>query len=347
MRAASAWTLLCRIILVCGMVLSLADGRADAASKSPTQAPVTQRTAKETTTQVLVRAGTATNPNFLLARQFSEAIALATNGAFALDMKESQGTVQNVIDAPKGSANAIFTASRGVVLRARHGTQPFKHDRAYNDIRALFPLPTQTVHWIVRQDSGVQSLADLAGHTFVPGAKGSVSERVTQSALQALGLEGKVQLLDIDVAAAPDAVMTNKVAGLALAGSFPIARIADIAKATPIRILSLPSAVVTKMVAADDSIIPQTIPKTTYPGLDADVTTVSVPVGMYTTKRMSNATAYTLTKTFWAQLGPLATKNPAWRALTDDTVATLGITLHPGALRYYKEAGITVPAAMR
>jgi TRAP-type uncharacterized transport system substrate-binding protein len=33
--------------------------------------------------------------------------------------------------------------------------------------------------------------------------------------------------------------------------------------------------------------------------------------------------------------------------LTADTVATLGVTLHPGALRFYKEAGIPVPAAMR
>jgi TRAP transporter TAXI family solute receptor len=327
--------------LACGIALSLAHGRVEAASKAPA------KETKEKTTQVAVRAGKADNPNFPLARQFSEAVALATNGSFALDVKESQGTVQNVIDAPKSSPNTIFTASRSVVTRARHGAQPFKHDRAYNDIRALFPLPAQTVHWIVRQDSGISSIADLTGHTFVPGANGSVSQRVTLSALQVLGIEKKVQLLDIDVAAAPDAVMSNKVSGLAMAGSFPIARVADIAKATPIRFLSLSPAVITKMVAADDSIIPQTIPKDTYPKLDADVATVAVPVGMYTTRHMSDATAYALTKAFWSQLGPLAEKNPAWRAVTGEAVATLGVTLHPGARRFYKEAGITVPASMR
>jgi TRAP transporter TAXI family solute receptor len=324
--------------LACGVVLALAHGRAEAASRTP---------AKEKTTQISVRAGKADNPNFPLARQFSEAIALATNGAFALDVKESQGTVQNVIDAPKSGLNTIFTASRSVVIRARHGAQPFKRDRAYSDIRALFPLPAQTVHWIVRQDSGISSMADLAGHTFVPGANASVSQRVTLSALQALGIEKNVQLLDIDVAAAPDAVMSNKVGGLAMAGSFPVPRVADIAKATPIRFLSLSPAVIAKMVAADDSIIPQTIPKETYPNLESDVATVAVPVGMYTTRRMSSATAYALTKAFWSQLGPLAEKNPAWRAVTGQAIATLGVALHPGALRFYKEAGISVPAAMR
>lgn len=334
-RAAGAW------ILACGIALCLIPGRADAEGKAPT------KVTKEKTTQVSVRAGKADNPNFPLARQFSEAIALATNGSFALDVKESQGTVQNVIDAPKINPDTIFTASRSVVTRARRGTQPFKRDRAYNDIRALFPLPAQTVHWIVRQDSGVSSIADLAGHTFVPGANGSVSQRITLGALQALGIEKNVQLLDIDVAAAPDAVMSNKVSGLAMAGSFPIPRVTDMAKATPIRFLGLPPAVITKMVATDDSIVPQTIPKSAYPALDEDVATVAVPVGMYTTRHMSQATAYALTKTFWSQLGSMSEKNPAWRAVTGEVVATLGVTLHPGALRFYKEAGIKVPAGMR
>ena len=334
-RAASAW------ILACGFALCLVHSRAEAASKAPA------KETKEKTTQVSVRAGKADNPNFPLARQFSEAIALATNGSFALDVKESQGTVQNVIDAPKSSPNTIFTASRSVVARARHGAQPFKHDRAYNDIRALFPLPAQTVHWIVRQDSGISSMADLASHTFVPGANGSVSQRVTLSALQLLGIEKKVQLIEIDVAAAPDAVISNKVSGFAMAGSFPIPRAGDIANATPIRLLSLPPAVITKMVAADDSIVPQTIPKGTYPSLDAEVETVAVPVGIFTTRHMSNAAAYALTKTFWSQLGALGEKNPAWRSVAGEAVATLGITLHPGALRFYKESGIRVPVSMR
>ena len=303
--------------------------------------------AKDATTQITVRAGKQDNPNYVFARQFSEALALSSNGTLVLDVKESQGTVQNVIDAPKISANTIFTASRSVILSARLGKKPFTPNQGYSDIRALFPLPAQTLHWVVRQDSGIQSMADLVGHGFIPGSNGSISERVTASALQALGIEHKVQLMDIDVAGAPDAVMSGKVTGLALAGSFPIPRINDIAKATPIRLLSLPAATVAKMVAADDSILSQTIPKGTYPGVDADVTTVAVPTGIYTTRRISNATAYLLTKTFWSQLGALAGKNAAWSAITGATVPKLGIKLHPGALRYYKEAGIAVPASMR
>lgn len=317
---------------IVGCSLALALGAVHAAAK---------------TTQITVRAGKADNPNYTLAKQFSGALALATNGAFALDVKETQGTVQNVIDAPKDSADTIFTAARSAILQARRGRKPFARNPGYFDIRALFPIPPQTVHWVVRRDSGIKTMADLAGHGFVPGARGSISERVTASALQALGIAKQVQLMDIDIAAAPSAVMSKKVSGLAIAGSFPIPRVTAIAKAVPIRLLGLSQRIVAKMVAADDTIAPQTIPKGTYPGIDKDVATVAVPSGIYATRRMRDAVAYALTKAFWSRLGALAKRNPAWRAIDAKAVATLGIRLHAGALRYYEEAHITVPRGMR
>lgn len=303
--------------------------------------------AKEATTSITVRAGKSDSANYLLARQFSEALALAGNGAFTLDVRESQGSVQNVIDAPKSSTNTVFTASHSVIRQARRGAKPFEKNPAYYDIRALFPIPFQTVHWVVRQDSGIQSIADLAGHSFVPGNKGSISERLTATVLQVIGIDKKVQLLDIDVAGAPAAVMSNKVSGLALAGSFPIPMVNEIAKATPIRLLGLGPTEITKILSADDSTVQQVVPKGTYPGVDSDVATIAVPAGAYTTRRMSQQTAYALTKAFWSQQPALASRNPAWRAATASTIPALGIKLHTGALRYYDEAGITVPASMR
>jgi uncharacterized protein len=302
--------------------------------------------AKEKTTTITVRAGKSDSPHYLLARQFSAALAIGTNGAYTLDVKESQGTVQNVIDEPKSGANTIFITSHAVIRQARRGAKPFKKDPGYFDIRGLFPIPFQTVHWVVRRDSGIHVLADLAGHSFVPGSKGSISERMTAAALQAIGIEKKVQLLDIDVARAPAAVMSNKVSGLAIVGSFPIPMVSDIAKATPIQLLSLRPPTITKILATDDNAVMQVIPKGTYPGVDADVTTVAVPAGVYATVRMSAAVAYALTKAFWTQHKSLIKRNPAWQAVTAETIPALGIRLHAGALRYYDEAGIKLPKFM-
>ena len=83
------------------------------------------------------------------------------------------------MEAPKRRGNYIFTASPNVIAQARRGEKPFKPDPRYREIRALFPIPSLTVQWVVRQDSDIKSLADLAGHSFIPGPRGSISERLT------------------------------------------------------------------------------------------------------------------------------------------------------------------------
>jgi TRAP transporter TAXI family solute receptor len=303
--------------------------------------------AGEPASSITIRAGKIDSAYHTLARQFAEAVAVAGNGAFTLEVEESQGSVQNIMEATKREGNYIFTAPPNLIAQAKRGEKPFERNPRYGDIRALFPIPSQTMHWVVRQDSGVHSLADLAGRSFIPGGKGSFSERFTVTMLQALKLDGQVQLIDIDVGAAPTAVLSNQVSGIALAGTFPLPTVLDLARATPIRLLSLTRDDLAAVLAADDSTVAQVVPKGTYPGVDYDVTTVALPAGAYATRRMSDATAYAVTKAFWSQSAALGERNPPWHAVTPAAIGTLGVRLHKGALRYYAEAGVTVPAALR
>jgi len=303
--------------------------------------------AKDQTASIIIRAGKSDSPNHALAVQFAEALAVALNGAYTLDVQESQGSIRNVMDAGKAQANYLFTAGPNVIDAARRGQKPFAPDRSYRAIRALFPIPSQTVHWVVRKDSAIKSLYDLAGKSFISGGKGSVSERVTAEALGALGVDREVQIMDIDAAAAPAALKAQQVAGFAIAGAWPLPALLDLATATPIRLLSLPQPQLGRALAADDSIAAEIVPKGAYPGLDDDAVTLALPVGVYTTTRMKDATAYALVKAFWSRHDALIKRNPPWRAVNIAELATLGVQLHKGALRYYRDAGIPVPKALR
>jgi TRAP transporter TAXI family solute receptor len=303
--------------------------------------------AKEQTGSVLIRAGKSDSLNHALAVQFAATVANAVNGAYTLDVQESQGSIENVMDAAKAPADYLFTAGPSVIAEARRGQKPFAPDRRYRDIRALLPIPPQTVHWVVRQDSGITSLAGLAGQNFITGAKGSVSERVTGEVLQAIGIEHAVQIMDIDTAAAPAALKAKQVSGFAIAGPYPLPALIELADATPIRLLSLPARQMRKVLAADDSIAAEVVPKSAYPRLEADVTALALPAGIYTTTRMSEATAYAITKAFWSQRTALVQRNPPWQAVNAATLATLGVRLHQGALRYYREARMPVPPTLR
>ena len=295
---------------------------------------------------IIVHAGKADSASHALALQFAEALAEGNN-ALTIQVEESQGSVQNIIDTRSRGADYVFTASPSLIAQAKRGDKPFQRDKRYRNIRALFPLPPLTMHWVVRADAEIKDFADLAGQPFVPGAKGSFGERQTASMLHALGIEQRAELIDIDAAGAQAAFAGKQVAGLALAGPFPLPSVLDLAKTTPVRVLSLSPQELAKVLAADDSLVAQIIPKGTYPALDRDVTSIALPAGAYTTTQMSDATAYAIVKAFWSQKGALSRRDPPWDSVTPGSLPLLGVKLHKGALRYYREAGIKVPAALR
>jgi TRAP transporter TAXI family solute receptor len=315
------------------------------AAAAPAAEPVPLK-AKPLADSVVIRAGRPDSPSHAFARQFAEAVVLAANGALTLEVEESQGSVQNVMDAATRDGRYVFTAPPRVVAQAKRGEKPFERNPRYAEIRALFPLPSLTMHWLVRQDSGVKTLGDLAGQAFVPGVKGSFSERLTATALQVLGLEPRVQLIDIDASAAPAAVLAKQVSGLALAGAYPAPTVLELARATPLRLLGLSRDELQKVLAADDGTVAERVPRGTNPGIDEDVTTVAIPAAAFTTTRMSEATAYAITKAFWTEKAALDARSPPWQAVAPEAALALGVALHKGAQRYYAEAGLALPDGM-
>jgi TRAP transporter TAXI family solute receptor len=302
--------------------------------------------AAELPAAIIVHAGKADSPNHGFALQFAEALAQGNN-ALTIQVEESQGSVQNIIDAMRRGGNYVFTTPPNLIAQARRGEKPFERNSAYRNIRALFPIPSLTMQWVVRGDSEVKRFADLAGKTFVPGAKASFAERQTAAALHFLGLDERVQLIDIDPAGAAAALLGKQVAGVAFAGAFPLPAISNLAKEAPVRLLSLSRGELAKMLAADDSLVAETIPSGTYLGFDESVTSIAQPAGAFATTQMSDATAYAITKAFWTQKTALGERNPAWRSVTAQSLAKLGVKLHRGALRYYREAGIKIPVALK
>src|SRR5262249_14678802 len=159
--------------------------------------------------------------------------------------------------------------------------------------------------WVVRKDGDVKSFADLAGHPFAPGPRGSFSERQTATVLKLLGLEDRAQLVDIDVNAAGPALAGKQIAGFATAGSYPIPALATLAATAPIELLALTPSQVRQERASDGTTVAMTIPKGTYPGVDTDTLTVALPAGLYTTRQLSDDAAYRIAKAFWTNLGAL------------------------------------------
>ncbi len=298
-------------------------------------------------TRVTIKSATAGSSYYLMSVQIGEALKAASQGKITATIEESQGSVQNVKEAARRPGNFVFTTPPGLLNDARASKAPFAGESGYDVVRGLFPIPGITMHWVVRADAGVKDFADLAGKDFIPGGRGSAGQRLTTAAFQALGLEGKVKLLDTELGSAPAAVRNRQATGYGTASTHPSPQVQELAATTPIRLLTLNPQQLAQVQLIDPTSVGIVLPKGTYAGVDYDVTTLSVPVAAYTTTRMDDATAYAVTRAFWTQREALGKQNPWWSGVSRDMVATLGAKLHPGALKYYNEAKITVPATLQ
>lgn len=286
-------------------------------------------------TRVTLKAAKAASSYYAMAVQLSE----AAKSAAGLDVtvEESQGSVQNVKEAIRRPAGYVFTSPPSLIASAQAAKKPFEGETGYDVVRGLFPIPSLTMHWVVREDSGVKTFADLAGKSFIAGGKGSFGERKTGDVFAALGIADKVSFVDVELNAAVPALKNGQVAGFATAGSYPAPNVTEAGAGTPIRLLSLSAADLEK-VKGDQ----QVIPAGTYPGVSYDVTTISLPVNAYTVAATDDETAYKLTKAFWESKAAMAKSNPWWGGVITSMLADMGATLHPGAAKYYAEAGIAV-----
>lgn len=298
-------------------------------------------------TRVTLKSATAGSSYYLMMVQLGEALKTASAGQLSPTVEESQGSVQNVKEAARRAGNFVFTTPPGLLRDARAGKAPFAGESGYDVVRSLFPIPGITMHWVVRADAGVTRLADLAGKDFIPGGRGTAGQRLTAAALTALGLEGKVRLIDTELGSAPAAVRNKQVAGYGTASTHPSPQVLELAATSPIRLVGLSAEELVKVRAIDASAEPIVIAKGTYPGVDDHITTLSIPVGAYATARMDDAAAHAIVKAFWDQREAMAKQNPWWGSITREMIATLGAPLHPGAQRYYREAGVAVPEGLR
>ena len=305
--------------------------------------PLTVASVANAQSRVTFKSAKSTSSYYQMSVQIAEAIKKGSGGKMIVTVEESQGSVQNVKEAAKRTGNYVFTTPPVLVKLAQKGLAMFKGktDPKYNDIRALFPIPSLTMHFVLRADSGVKAFADLEGKTILIG-KGSFGAREGAKYLKLFGLEGKVKLANVELNAAVSALKNKQIDGFVTAGSYPAPNVIEAAASTGITVLSLSDEQIKKTKRTR-----LVIPAGTYAGVNSDIVTTSLPVVAHTTTAMDDDTAYALTKTYWSQKTDLGKAAAWWNGVSGAMLANVYGKLHPGAVKYYDEAGIKVPDGLR
>lgn len=289
-------------------------------------------------TRVTYKSAKAGTSYYQMGVQISEAMKAGSGGDIIVTVEEGQGSVQNVMEVRARGGDYVFTTPPALVGLAQGGKAMFegKGDPAFDEIRALFPIPSLTMHFVMSEASGVTTLAGMEGKTILLG-KGSFGATEGEKYLGLFGLEGKVTIADAELSNAVAALKNGQIDGFVTAGSWPAPNVVEAAASAGVTVLSL-----------DDDQVAQTkrtrlvIPAGTYAGQDADIVTTSLPVVAYATTGMDDETAYQLTRTFWEGKAKMAESAAWWAGVDESLMATITGKIHPGAIRYYQEAGFAL-----
>lgn len=256
--------------------------------------------------------------------------------------QSSGGGVDNLHFLREGEAQ-ISMAVTSVAWQSYAGEGVFA-GAANPRLRVLAGLYYNPNQIVVTAGSGIETLADIAGKRFAPGAPGSTTVGETELHLTAAGVEypGGFSAQFVGFTEAADLMRNRRLDGAWIMAGLPTAAVTEICLTAEGRLVDVPEDVIAALQAEYPWYARFTIPAGTYANQDDDVQTTAVKMVLLATDAMDDALARRLVKTFWEHIESLAERFPALSGVTIENAVTdlAGIPLHDGAIQYYREMGV-------
>lgn len=208
-------------------------------------------------------------------------------------------------------------------------------------LRTLAAIYPNYIQIVANADSGIKSLADLKGKKVAVGAPKSGTELNARAIFKAAGLSyqdfAKVEYLPFGESV--ELLKNRQLDATLISAGLGVAAVRDLATAVKIAIVPVPADVVAKI--GDPAYQAGAIPANTYNGQGADVATVAIQNFLVTHEGVPAEAVYKMTKAMFENLDQMVAAHAAAKAIRKEGAAlSPPAPLHPGAEKYYREAGL-------
>jgi uncharacterized protein len=277
---------------------------------------------------------------------YGRAIAnvLEENVGGKVSTQVTQGPNQNIVlvDSRKAELGMV---TMGVALQAWTGRGQWAPGKKFTNIRALFPMYDTPFHFITTERSGIKSVADLNGKTVGVGPLLGTPGTYYPLMFDALG--PRVEIRNGSVNDMVDQLDDGSIDAIALAAGVPVPAFVEIEAKRPVRFFTFTAAELTTLKQAFPELSDAVIPKGSYRALTEDLKTLGIFNFFIAHKDMPEDVAYRITKSVLENNDAVAKGHPAGRqTVIQNWERNTFLPFHPGAVRYYKEKGISIPAKL-
>ncbi len=254
----------------------------------------------------------------------------------------TNGSVANVNGIVGGSMESGFSQA-DVASWAYTGTGIYEGKPKVEELRAIANLYPESVHIVVKKGGGIKSIADLKGKRVSIDEPGSGTLVNAKALMAAYGVTEKdIKPEYLKQQQSSEKFKDGTLDAFFQTTGFPQGTLTELASTNGFELLAIDGAEAAKLREQFKFFAIDEIPTDTYKGV-AGVKTLSVGAQWVTTAKMDIELVYQVTKGLWSDKtrGVLDGGHAKGKSIAKATaLAGLGIPLHPGAEKFYKEAGL-------
>ena len=264
-------------------------------------------------------------------------------GKILVTAQASNGSLGNVIGVANGSLETGFSQA-DVSHWAYTGTGIFVGKPRLSGLRLIANLYPESIHIVVKKGSGIKTVADLKGKRVALDEAGSGTLVNARQVLNAYGLQESDLIAEyIKPSLAGDRLKTGALDAFFLTAGAPALAISNLVDSGfALELLPIDGPAAARLRAASPFFQADTIAAGTYLGTTA-VPTLAVGAQWVTNDKVSNELIYEVTKALFlpsSQRARAAGHAKGQRITLEHAAQDAGLPLHPGAQRYYREAGV-------
>jgi TRAP transporter TAXI family solute receptor len=273
-----------------------------------------------------------------LAKILSEKVGVTVNPL------PTQGPVHNVKLVDSGGAQLGFI-TMGVGLQGWNGTGDWTGGKQLRNMRALFPMYDTPFQAVVLQRSGITTFTQLDKKRIGVGPKAGTGGTYLPAIMKVLGISTEISYGSFDVAATQ--LLDGSIEGVVTLTGAPVPAIQQVAAKEPVTFLNLSPEQIEAIRKAMPEFSPSKVAAGTYRSLDKDYNTFGVYNFVIGRADLPDDLVYQLVKaTFENQPRLVKATSTASETLPQNVTKDTFLPFHPGAVRYYREIGISIPESL-
>ena len=261
--------------------------------------------------------------------------------------QSAKGMVAQARILAKGGAQFAWGLGGPVGAWAYKGQRRFEKEGPKKDLRAVLSYPFGVFQWLTLADSGIKSVKDFKGKRVSVGSAASTTQTFARFFLPGHKLnKGDYKEMTPGFAGGFAALRDKAVDAHLTMGLPPMSAVQELAALKKIRLVDMDKSVVESIVKEyGPGLSVASLPASTYGKNQVNndaVNTVFIYFGFSTSAKVSEDVVYKVTRTLFENLKEFhGTAKAAKNVTLNAACSGLSFPLHKGALRYYREAGLT------